>query len=91
MMPLRKLAVAALLLFLGCAQDNADNDDNSPMMVDGDHTHYHVHAAEIKHDHTHDPTESTAHTHEHLHDRKLVDDQQAPVEKPVAKQIIDER
>ncbi|TWU29437.1 hypothetical protein [Bythopirellula polymerisocia] len=79
MIPLKLLRSLMLILLLGCSMQ----EDNSPTMVDDDHTHYHVHGAEIAHDHDHELTQSTAHTHAHLHQRNTEDEPQIN-ETPVA-------
>ena len=80
---LKKLFVLAIMVLAGCSQQAPQAEDNCALMVEGDHTHYHVHGAEIAHDHSHESMKSLGHTHKHLHFHTT--------EIPVTKPKLDDR
>jgi hypothetical protein len=63
-MTARLLATLGLLACMGCSSNQGDD---SNLMVDTKHEHYHVHGANITHKHTHQDFASGAHVHPHEH------------------------
>jgi hypothetical protein len=41
---------------------------SSPVMVEAEHTHYHVHAVDASHDHSHADGMAGGHEHAHTHE-----------------------
>ncbi len=66
-----KLFLAVLVGALaGCAAE----EENSPLLIEREHAHYHVHAAQVEHDHAHESSKSAGHTHEHAHQSQEASD-----------------
>src|SRR5688500_10371781 len=58
-------AVVLLILFAtGCGSSDATT---RPIMTEAQHSHYHVHAPDVKHDHTHPEGVVGGHSHAHQH------------------------
>lgn len=62
------LRLLLLAMCLGCSSEEPLADENPAVMVEGDHSHYHVHGPGIEHDHTHDPEFVGGHEHQHSHE-----------------------
>jgi hypothetical protein len=61
-----KLAVG-MLTFLGAGCGGRDQALSPPIMVESEHSHYHVHAVDASHEHAHANGDVGGHEHSHEH------------------------
>jgi hypothetical protein len=60
-----KCCILSLFALAGSGCGGADS--SAPIMVESEHSHYHVHAVDASHEHTHEDAPLGAHTHSHQH------------------------
>jgi hypothetical protein len=67
----REILVTGLmaLLAMGCG-----GESSAPIMVESDHSHYHVHGVDASHEHSHGDDTVGGHAHSHRHSEKRDDE-----------------
>ena len=63
-------------LTVGCTRTESPVMNESVLVEEGDHSHYHVHGADVSHEHTHRNEKHLGHEHEHSHVRNEESQQQ---------------
>jgi hypothetical protein len=58
----KNMLLCAAVMLSGC---RGSTEAESPVMVERQHAHYHVHGTDVAHGHNHDDFSAGGHTHEH--------------------------